>query len=285
MLRVNRAFLARILVAVDSSLSSLMAQESAAMIAKKSGSAVTVLHVIPEFRSIYEYSQNVGSEVLFSLERRSEDILSKANALFTEENVPVNVITSRGEPATAILDLATPEYDLIVIGACGEHEIDLCKLGSVTKKVERHVRRPILIAKKAGLLSNFLVCTDGSEHSIQALSFGVKLAKNLGAKITLLNVQEELLQNISPKTAKEIGELVLTSTINTIEEKNVEISKRVEYGTPSNVISDVADDGKFDLIVLGSRGLGTSERFLLGSVSDDVSHSAKCSVMIIPPQG
>ena len=274
----------KILVPVDNSLSNLMAQETAAYLAKKTGAIVTILHVIPEFRTIYEYSQSVGSEVVFTEEKRSELILSKASTLFQEENVRSNIITGRGDPAVTILEHSTPEYNLVVMGACGEHESDLCQLGSVTKKVERHVHRPIMIAKKISLLTNFLVCTDGSEHSVEALIFATKLARRLEAKITLLNVQEGLVQNISPKTAKEIGELVLTSTLNAVEEEKPEITKRVEYGTPSNVISDLTSEGKFDLVVLGSRGLGTAERFLLGSVSDDVSYSAKCSVLIVPPR-
>jgi nucleotide-binding universal stress UspA family protein len=277
-------FLHRILVPVDNSLSNLMAQETAAYIAKKTGATVTILHVIPEFRTIYEYSQSVGSEVVFSEEKRSESILSKASTLFEEENVPNNILTGRGDPAVTILEYATTSYDLVIMGACGEHESDLCKLGSVTKKVERHVHRPILVAKKISLLTNFLVCTDGSEHSVEALAFAAKLARKLEAKITILNVQEGLVQNISPKTAKEIGELVLTSTLNAVEGEKLEVTKIVEYGTPSNVISDLTSEGKFDLVVLGSRGLGTAERFLLGSVSDDVSYSAQCSVLIVPPR-
>jgi len=261
-----------------------MAQETAAYVARKTGATVTILHVIPEFRTVYEYSQSVGGEVVFSEEKRSESILSKASSFFNEENVPSNVLIGRGDPAVTILENATPKFGLVIMGACGEHETDLCKLGSVTKKVERHIHLPILIAKKISLLSNFLVCTDGSEHSIEALSFAAKLAAKLDAKITILNVQEGLVQNISPKTAEEIGELVLAATLNAIEEENLETAKRVEYGTPSNVISDMANEGKFDLIVLGSRGLGTAERFLLGSVSDDVSHSAQCSVLIVPPR-
>ncbi len=131
---MGNEFLKRILVPVDDSVSSLMAQETAVLIAQKNGSAVTVLNVIPEFHAIYDYSQSGGNEILNSVEMHSETILSKANTLFNEEKVPVNIVRFRGDPAVTILDYATHDYDLIVIGACGEHETDLCVLGSVTKK-------------------------------------------------------------------------------------------------------------------------------------------------------
>ncbi|MCP8304623.1 MAG: universal stress protein [archaeon] len=65
-------------------------------------------------------------------------------------------------------------------------------------------------------------------------------------------------------------------------EEGSEFDKRVEFGVTSDIIIEVAEKGNHDLIVLGSRGLGTAKRFLLGSVSDDVSHKAKCSVLIFP---
>ena len=277
-------FLARILVPVDDSVSSLMAQETAAMIAKKSGAVVTVLHVIPDFRSAYDYPLGVRTEILSNFEKRSQAILSKASALFIDEKVAVNVEVRRGDPAATIIDFSIHDFDLIIMGACGEHETDLCKLGSVTKKVVRSSHRPLLVVKKVNPLSNFLVCTDGSGHSIEALIFGIKLAKKLEAKVTLLNVQEEHIQAASPKTAAETGELVLSATLDAVAEETLEVSKRLEFGTPSNVITDVAEEGKFDLVILGSRGLGTAERFLLGSISDDVSYNAKCSILIVPPK-
>jgi nucleotide-binding universal stress UspA family protein len=275
-------FLRKILVPIDNSLSSLMAQETAAMIAKKTEAVVTLLQVIPESRWIYDYSTKMENENLYNLERRSEGLLAKAKSFFSEENVTANTETTRNnDPATGILNFPAADCDLIIIGACGEHETDLCKLGNTTRKVTSQTRRPILIVKKANTISNILVCVDGSGNSIEALKFSTKLAKKLGARITLLNIQQGLpdaMQNLGEKA----GRLVLSMTLNSVEEKQAEATLRVEFGTPSNVIGDVAEEGKFDLIVLGSRGLGTTERALLGSVSEDVSQNANCSVLIVP---
>ena len=67
-----------------------------------------------------------------------------------------------------------------------------------------------------------------------------------------------------------------------ILDTNVFISGLFFKGPPYEILK-AWQNGKFDLVILGSRGLGTAERFLLGSISDDVSSNAKCSVLIFPP--
>ena len=180
-----------------------------------------------------------------------------------------------------ILDFSKSGFDLIVMGACGEHEKDACILGSVTKKIIRHTTCPTLVAKQVSSLSNMLVCTDGSEHALKALDFAAKLAEKMDSKIVLLHVQEEKLHKVSPKTAEDLGQKILAKTVRILGKRKAKIDRRLEFGVPANVIVDVAEKGNHDLIVLGRRGLGTIDRFLLGSVSDDVSHKAKCSVLIV----
>ena len=56
---------------------------------------------------------------------------------------------------------------------------------------------------------------------------------------------------------------------------------RLETGHPAEVIVRLAETDGFDLVVLGSRGLGGVKEFLLGSVSNRVSHHARCPVLIV----
>ena len=279
----ENSFLRKILLPIDESQSSLMAQETTVAVAKQTEAAVTVLHVIPVFRNASDFPSRVQSEIIENTERRSEALLSQAKTLFTEESIDVTLESPRGDAAISILDHSARGYDLLVMGACGENEKDQCKLGSVTKKVTRHTHIPTLIVKRITLLSNMLVCTDGSVHSVNALALAAKLAKRMNAKLTLLNVQEGMLWNVSPRTAEEAGSRILESTLKSAGEIGVEVQTQVEYGVSSNVIIDTAESGGYDLVVFGSRGLGSAGRFLLGSVSDDVCHNAKCSVLIVPP--
>lgn len=54
-------------------------------------------------------------------------------------------------------------------------------------------------------------------------------------------------------------------------------------GDPREVIVEQAETWQADLIVLGSRGLSTIKRWILGSVAESVVRHAPCSVEIARP--
>jgi nucleotide-binding universal stress UspA family protein len=276
-------FSGRILVPVDGSRSSLMASEMAAKIAKKTGAAVTSLHVLQELNIGYRLPRNIHDEILDSIEQHANEIETRALAIFKEEKVKAGTrrVTST-DPADSILTMSEKDHDLIVMGASGENMTDPYALGGVTKKVVRHTKCPTLIVKEVSPLSKLLACTDGSNNAVNAVNFAIELAKKMGSSITLLGVVERRIYDYSHKTAKEIGGRVLSNTMNALGKTKLKIGKKVAFGSPSDTIAKLAEKGEHDLIVMGHRGLGTVDRFLIGSVSDHVSNKAKCSVLIVP---
>ena len=66
-----------------------------------------------------------------------------------------------------------------------------------------------------------------------------------------------------------------------IENGKLKISGEAVEGAPGQAIIEEAERWGADLIVMGSRGLGTWNRLLPGSVSSNVVHHAKCSVEIV----
>jgi len=276
-------FLNSILVPVDGSSSSTMAEETAAAVAKRSGATVTVLHVMQELLVKERLPDNVQDELLGSIQQRAEVIVNGARTLFAEEKVKVDAETMTShDVAGSILEYSKKNCDLIVMGVHGENEKAPYALGSVTRKVTVQARCPVFIAKKLSSLSSMLVCVDGSKRSTKALEFAVGLAELMNSGITLLYVQEQRLHRASSKVAKELGERILTESLGAVEKRRVKIDKRLEVGVASDTIVRVAERGKHDLIVLGSRGLGAVKRLLLGSVTDDVTQKAECSVLVVP---
>ncbi len=63
--------------------------------------------------------------------------------------------------------------------------------------------------------------------------------------------------------------------------QGIPVETRLKQGVPAEELLRAAVDEKVDLIVLGSRGLSQVRAFFLGSVSDKVSHHARCPVLIV----
>lgn len=145
------------------------------------------------------------------------------------------------------------------------------------------------------MFKEILVCSDGSDHALQAARIAGELARPFQAHITLLSVFDLPGMAASYGAAMEIVSYaeVLTQMEqemhDSVQQKTGEVLQKLEVpyqscretGHPVDTILRVAEEKKADLIVLGSRGLGGFTRFLLGSVSDGVLHHAHCPVLVV----
>lgn len=138
-------------------------------------------------------------------------------------------------------------------------------------------------------VKKILVPIDGSEGSKKALQYAVSLAKVANASITVLEVIEDFgplpgYYEAAPPgkdRVKWISEQRFEKIHPILEENKVSWDRMVVEGYAADEIIRVAEEGKYDLIVMGSRGLSVVGRFLVGSVSDKVIHHAPCSVTIV----
>ena len=79
-----------------------------------------------------------------------------------------------------------------------------------------------------------------------------------------------------------LGEQIVRQAAATATTKGVTgVTTAVESGDPASAIVRRAHEGKADLVVLGSRGLGNIKGLLLGSVSNKVISMAECSVVTV----
>lgn len=142
------------------------------------------------------------------------------------------------------------------------------------------------------MYKKILMPIDGSPHSEKAEQTALLLAKTMNAEITLLHVAVmpqytaffgETPIPIPQETidqVEKIGKSLLEKHAADFTNSGIKVTTRLIFGNPAETICRTAKD-KFDLIVIGSRGLGEIKGYLLGSVSDRVSHYAPCSVLIV----
>ena len=281
----------RILVPMDQSID--IAQQLSVFIAEKFHSEVTILHVVspglmhPALRETFaEVSGPMKMNV--RLEHEHEQAykeggknLSDAAALFKQKGIAVQErIVDNADPAEAIIEEAERgDYELIVMEQ-SEAKGRKPHLGSVAEKVSQYSRAPVLIARERNSVSRILVPIDGSENAGKALEYAAAIAREANAEITLLYVLERSLFRSKTEEAKKMGALLLSKSTN--EVKGIELQQRLELGNPAKIITQMADKGDYDLIVMGSKGQGAGMRFLLGSVSSHVIHYANRSVLIVP---
>jgi len=119
-----------------------------------------------------------------------------------------------------------------------------------------------------------LVGVDGSDHSTWALMEAISIAKKFSGHIKVITVYKEENKNKAAKTQLKAKQL--------LEEENIDSSISAILGSnPSRALVDTAENEKFDLIVVGSRGLGSAAAFLLGSISKQVVSKASCDVLVV----
>jgi len=149
------------------------------------------------------------------------------------------------------------------------------------------------------MINKILVPIDGSEHSDRVLNYALDLAEKYSAEIKLLSVAQPVVATgpmfltqpmLSPASTaiyvKEIEaahEKMLAEAFKKAKETkpNINISKQLVNGRPADKIVEIANEEKFDLIVMGSRGAGGIKEFFLGSVSDRVADEARCPVLLV----
>jgi nucleotide-binding universal stress UspA family protein len=144
------------------------------------------------------------------------------------------------------------------------------------------------------VFSRIVVGTDGSETAGEAVRQAVDLAKIAGASLSIVSAYEpvpkrrlEGEQAGAPADVQhEIGpredvNLVLDAAAAAAKAEGLDVQTHPVEGGPSDALLSVAEETNADLIVVGNKGMTGAKRFLLGSVPNNVSHHAPCSVLII----
>jgi len=135
------------------------------------------------------------------------------------------------------------------------------------------------------MVKNILVAFDGSEQAKRALDLALEIADKFLANVVSLGVIDymPIIDKEYVNRLKRRYENILSEALNIAQsaKPNIQITEMLTEGRPADKIIEKAQDGKFDLIVMGSRGHGGISEFIRGSVSDKVVDEAPCPVVIV----
>ncbi|MEI5905469.1 universal stress protein [Bacillus spongiae] len=137
---------------------------------------------------------------------------------------------------------------------------------------------------------NILVAVDGSQEAEWAFKKSIEIAKRNDASLTLIHVIDtrsfatvEAYDQTVGQRAERFAQELLGEYENEANEAGVrKVHTLIDYGSPKVIISrDATKKVEADLIVCGATGLNAVERFFIGSVSEHITRSATCDVLVV----
>ena len=141
-------------------------------------------------------------------------------------------------------------------------------------------------------MRKILVTTDGSENANKALVEAIHIGEALNLNIDILNVMKDIvispymqLDSYNIQTKEEIekqGQEILDNALSLFKDFKGQVNTILKIGDPADTIIRQAEKEEYDLIVMGSRGLGTFSKAMLGSISNKVlNHTKTKNVLIV----
>ncbi|MCV0393339.1 MAG: universal stress protein [Nitrosopumilus sp.] len=136
-------------------------------------------------------------------------------------------------------------------------------------------------------LQKILVPLDGSPNAMRGLDRAIEIAKGSGAEITGFYVfhlplaagikyTKKMKDDAQNKAVKAIG-----PAMNRVQKAGATFKYKTGGGHTGSEIVNFAQKGKFDMIVIGARGVGGAKEAFLGSTSNYVMHKTKIPVLIV----
>ncbi|MGA8690622.1 MAG: universal stress protein [Methyloceanibacter sp.] len=140
------------------------------------------------------------------------------------------------------------------------------------------------------MFKKILLANDGSGQAFEALALALNLAKESGAELHMVSVEEvpylpETIEEVREGTAVDARRFhaVLNRARAMAGARGVELHTHVLAGHPVRDIVDLATDLKADLLVVGASGHSALYDRMIGSRADRIVHLSPCPVLVVRP--
>ena len=290
--------LERILCPLDFSEFSARAFEYALSLARHYKSKLLIEHVLHlAFSADPSYiNAEAMDKVSHGLSAFAREQLADFLRKHPSKGIEIESFVEEGDVTDSILAFAQAQaVDLIVMGTHGRHGVDHILLGSVTEKVLRKARCPVLAVRKPAHefvgpgesvepvhLRKILFGVDFSTYAERALFYALSLAEEYKAELTLLHVMEDIplhkeLTAVTSEVVQQIERLLAPAA------RNCGLLKpRLRVGKPYEEIVRAAREADTDLIILGVRGRNALDLAIFGSTTHRVIQNGPCPVLTVP---
>ncbi len=287
-----------LLVARDFSTSSDRALHAAFAWARPIGSTVHLLAIQVTNDNPFEPAEQRSGP----LERLREQLKDRTHSDMAQSgydpgSVSVKHEVQRGEAAgPAIVRYAErAEIDLIMMGTTGRRGVRRAMLGSVAEEVVRTAPCPVATVRATAegappaVPEHVVIPIDFSEPSRQALAYGLQLARQMEADVTVVHAIEEpsaplvygleigekaqraSSESLQRRVYRALGEWVEQATADVDDPPSIDM--QADTGGPASVICESASTPR-DLVVMATEGRTGMERMVLGSVAESVLRNA-----------
>ncbi len=290
--------LKRIIVGHDLRAGGETALRSAALLAKRCGAALRLVHVVEPQHLYHRISHPMTSPYpLKEIAQKSGARLRAFAASPRLAQLHVEYEVRRGKPfVELIIARRAWQANLIVVGGASSEEEH--SLGSTSERVLRKATVPVLVAKRAlsAEPKTFLVPTDFSDCAKKAAEEALTLAEGFSGRVVFFHAVDlypsyavsytddfGVSVPLPPPTPEELEteweDFLLSLPLN-----KVDWEKYTEEGEPATTILRQAEVKRADLLVMGTHGRSGLEHMLLGSVAEKVVRRAAYPVLTIRPE-
>lgn len=228
--------------------------------------------------------EQVDAEMASQLEQLLGDVLgARANRVAIE--------VERGPGTSALLRAASKTPGMIVVGSRGLGGFRGLLLGSVSRQLMEHASVPVTVVPSSTqtdpvALQRLAVGVDGSDHAANAVLHSADIAHRLDAEVIVVNAPEPSgaarPPGIDPAHDPEVRRANVEQWCAPLRDAGVTYTVSLAEGDPRTALLSIADAGKADLLVVGTRGLGTFGRLVLGSVASSVAQHSPVPVTVVP---
>jgi nucleotide-binding universal stress UspA family protein len=290
---VEESLIGRVVVGVDGSPAAESALRWAACEAVDRGDGLEVVHAWRVPASGYPYGAMYTDAAPF--EREGQGVLDRAVAAlsgFDSAGLEVRSVLVEEDAAAGLLRVAEGA-DLLVVGSRGHGGFVGLLMGSVSQRCASHAPCSVAVVPSrwvANAAGRIVVGVDGSEASYGALHWAVAEAARRSASLDVVNAYDydRVAAPIAATLVVDQAELEKASRALVEEMVAGVLGRSGPQPSTVEVISSSCGAARAlietangaDLLVVGSRGRGSIRGLLLGSVSQQCVHHARCPVVV-----